>query len=119
MAPVSRHWSGCRSPASPANSSSSSGPADAAKPPFSTPARDAQTRFLLDEQLQDLWMQTHKTILLVTHSVAEAVRMADRVIMLHAHPGRIRKEIQVTLAHPRDPHSADVAHIVRIVRREI
>jgi len=82
-------------------------------------ALDAQTRFLLHEQLQDLWMQTHKTILFVTHSVAEAVRMADRVIVLHAHPGRIRKEVNVTLAHPRDPHSADVAHIVRIVRREI
>jgi NitT/TauT family transport system ATP-binding protein len=82
-------------------------------------ALDAQTRFLLHEQLQDLWMQTHKTILFVTHSVAEAVRLADRVIVLHAHPGRIRTDINVALAHPRDPHSADVAHIVRIVRREI
>ena len=82
-------------------------------------ALDAQTRFLLHEQLQDLWMQTHKTILFVTHSVAEAVRLADRVVVLHAHPGRIRTDIKVALAHPRDPHSADVAHIVRIVRREI
>ena len=80
---------------------------------------DAQTRFLLHEQLQDLWMQTSKTILFVTHSVAEAVRLADRVIVMHAHPGRIRAEIKVDLAHPRDPHSVDVAHIVRIVRREI
>jgi NitT/TauT family transport system ATP-binding protein len=82
-------------------------------------ALDAQTRFLLHEQLQDLWMQTNKTILFVTHSVAEAVRLADRVIVMHAHPGKIRTEIKVDLAHPRDPHSADVAHIVRIVRREI
>jgi NitT/TauT family transport system ATP-binding protein len=80
---------------------------------------DAQTRFLLHEQLQDLWIQTRKTILFVTHSVAEAVRLADRVIVLHAHPGRIRTCIPVNLAHPRDPHGADVAHIVRLVRREI
>jgi NitT/TauT family transport system ATP-binding protein len=82
-------------------------------------ALDAQTRTLLHDQLQDLWLQTHKTILFVTHSVAEAVRLADRVIVLHAHPGRIRTEIKVDLAHPRHPDGADVAHISRIVRREI
>ena len=74
-------------------------------------ALDAQTRTLLHDQLQDLWLQTHKTILFVTHSVAEAVRLADRVIVLHAHPGRIRTEIKVDLLHPRHPDGADVAHI--------
>jgi NitT/TauT family transport system ATP-binding protein len=82
-------------------------------------ALDAQTRFLLHEQVQDLWMQTQKTILFVTHSVAEAVRLADRVIVLHSHPGRIRREIKVDLAHPRDPHGSDVAIMVRKVRKEI
>jgi len=82
-------------------------------------ALDAQTREILHEQVQELWLQTHKTVLFVTHSVSEAVRLADRVIVLHAHPGRIRTELRVSLAHPRDPHSNDVATIIRRVRKEI
>jgi NitT/TauT family transport system ATP-binding protein len=80
---------------------------------------DAQTRTLLHEQLQDLWGQSHKTILFVTHSVGEAVRLADRIIVLHAHPGRIRRELAVELAHPRDFDSKDIAELVHLVRREI
>src|SRR5438105_3456910 len=53
---------------------------------------DAQTRTLLHAQLQELWGQTRKTILFVTHSVGEAVRLADRIVVLHSHPGRIRRE---------------------------
>ena len=64
-------------------------------------ALDAQTRTLLHVQLQELWLKTHKTILFVTHSVGEAVRLADRIIVLHSHPGRVRKEIRVDLPHPR------------------
>ena len=82
-------------------------------------AVDAQTRTLLHEQLQELWIQTHKTILFVTHSVGEAVRLADRIIILHAHPGRIRREVKVELAHPRNFDSEDITALVRLVRREI
>src|SRR5205809_1509538 len=63
-------------------------------------ALDAQTRTLLHEQLQELWIQTHKSILFVTHSVGEAVRLADRIVVLHSHPGRIRRQIDVALPHP-------------------
>ena len=82
-------------------------------------ALDAQTRTLLHEQLQDLWVQTRKTVLFVTHSVGEAVRLADRIIVLHSHPGRIRREIDVGLPHPRNFDSADIAHLIRLVRKEI
>jgi len=82
-------------------------------------ALDAQTRTLLHEQLQELWLATRKTILFVTHSVGEAVRLADRVIVLHSHPGRIRREIKIELGHPRDFDSRDVTALVRQVRREI
>jgi NitT/TauT family transport system ATP-binding protein len=51
--------------------------------------------------------------------VGEAVRLADRVIVLHSHPGRIRREIKIELAHPRDFDSRDVTELVRLVRREI
>jgi NitT/TauT family transport system ATP-binding protein len=82
-------------------------------------ALDAQTRTLLHHQLQMLWWQTRKTVLFVTHSVGEAVRLADRVIVLHAHPGRIRKTISVQLPHPRVFDSPDINELAKIVRKEI
>ncbi|HWP40381.1 MAG TPA: ABC transporter ATP-binding protein [Tepidisphaeraceae bacterium] len=80
---------------------------------------DAQTRTLLHAQLQELWCQTHKTILFVTHSVGEAVRLADRIIVLSSHPGRVRREVKVQLAHPRDFDSPEITQLVQLVRREI
>jgi NitT/TauT family transport system ATP-binding protein len=82
-------------------------------------ALDAQTRTLMHAQLQELWGQTRKTILFVTHSVGEAVRLADRIIILHAHPGRIRREVLVELPHPRNFDSAEVNRLVGLVRKEI
>ena len=82
-------------------------------------ALDAQTRTLLHEQLQEIWLRTNKTILFVTHSVGEAVRLADRIIVLHAHPGRIRREIPIELGHPRNFDHPDIATLVHLVRREI
>src|SRR5438132_1702722 len=52
-------------------------------------ALDAQTRTQLQGQLQEVWVRARKTILFVTHSVGEAARLADRIIVLHAHPGRV------------------------------
>ena len=80
---------------------------------------DAQTRTLLHRQLQELWVQTNETILFVTHSVGEAVRLADRIVVLHAHPGRIRRIVNIALPHPRDFDSADITELVYLVRKEI
>jgi NitT/TauT family transport system ATP-binding protein len=80
---------------------------------------DAQTRALQHEQLQDLWLQTGKTVLFVTHSVEEAVLLADRVIVLHAHPGKIRREFRVPIGHPRSRDDAILAEIARDIRKEI
>lgn len=85
--------------------------------PFS--ALDAQTRTLLHEQMQELWLATRKTVLFVTHSVGEAVRLADRIIILHSHPGRVRREVRLPLPHPRDFDSAEVSEFVHLVRKEI
>jgi NitT/TauT family transport system ATP-binding protein len=82
-------------------------------------ALDAQTRTLLHQQLQELWIESRKTILFVTHSVGEAVRLADRIIVLHAHPGRIRREIRIDLPHPRLIDSPGLSEMVHLVRREI
>lgn len=82
-------------------------------------ALDAQTRTLLHDHLQKLWWQTRHTVLFVTHSVGEAVRLADRIIVMSAHPRRIRREIPVRVPHPRPMDSPDLAELGRIVRTEI
>lgn len=79
-------------------------------------ALDAQTRTLLHEQLQDIWVASPKTILFVTHSVGEAVRLADRIVVMHAHPGRVRAVFEVKEPHPRtfdSPALSEIAHRVR------
>jgi len=80
---------------------------------------DAQTRTLMHEQLQELWLVTRKSILFVTHSVGEAVRLADRIVVLHAHPGRIRRQIEVSLPHPRKFDTPEINALVKMVRAEI
>jgi NitT/TauT family transport system ATP-binding protein len=80
---------------------------------------DAQTRTLLHDQLQRVWSEAKHTCLFVTHSVGEAVRLADRIIVMSAHPGRIRKEIAVPLPHPRPMDSPELGELGHTVRLEI
>jgi NitT/TauT family transport system ATP-binding protein len=80
---------------------------------------DAQTRLLLQQQLQEVWCQTHKTVLFVTHSPGEAARLADRIVVLNALPGRIRAEFKADLPHPRRTDSPVMSELVRRVRKEI
>jgi ABC-type nitrate/sulfonate/bicarbonate transport system ATPase subunit len=64
-------------------------------------ALDAQTRTSLQQMLVDIWAQTKKTILFVTHSVREAVFLSDRIIVLSRRPSKVRKIIEVKLPRPR------------------
>ena len=66
-------------------------------------ALDEQTRMVLGEDLSRLLTQTKKTIVFVTHSLNEAVFLADRIVVLTARPGRIKGIIDVNEAHPRSP----------------
>jgi NitT/TauT family transport system ATP-binding protein len=74
-------------------------------------ALDAQTRNVMHEELQRIWAQTGKTVIFVTHNVAEAVRLGDRVAVLSFRPGRIKRD--VTIAHPR-PRLADDPHLLEV-----
>ncbi|MGO9697695.1 MAG: ABC transporter ATP-binding protein [Xanthobacteraceae bacterium] len=64
-------------------------------------ALDAMTRDSLNIELQNLWIQTRKTIVLVTHSINEAVFLADRIVLLSPRPGRIDTVVKVGFERPR------------------
>ncbi len=65
-------------------------------------ALDAQLRLVMHDELLKLWTGTHKTIVFVTHDLAEALTLADRVAVFSARPGRIRAIEPVDLPRPRD-----------------
>ena len=66
-------------------------------------ALDEQTRLLLGEELLRIWGELGQTIVFITHNINEAVQLADRVVVMSARPGRIKKEVIIDLSRPRDP----------------
>ena len=66
-------------------------------------ALDAQTRAQMQEYLQQIWMNVDVTILFITHDLDEAVYLADRIVVLGAHPGHVQEMIEVPLPQPRTP----------------
>jgi len=62
---------------------------------------DAQTRSLLQQELQEISIETMQTTIFVTHNVREAVALADRIFIMTARPGRLKKEYRVEFARPR------------------
>jgi len=70
-------------------------------------ALDALTRDAMQRLLADVWQATRKTVIYVTHNVAEAVYLADRVVVMTPHPGTVKAEIRIDLARPRDPLSVE------------
>jgi NitT/TauT family transport system ATP-binding protein len=65
-------------------------------------ALDAMTRDQMNLELQRIWMTTGCTVVLVTHSINEAVFLADRILLLSPRPGRMDTMVEVPLARPRD-----------------
>lgn len=64
-------------------------------------ALDAQTRDMMNVELQRIWMENPKTVVFVTHSVAEAIFLADRIVMMGMNPGHIHSVTDVNLPRPR------------------
>jgi NitT/TauT family transport system ATP-binding protein len=82
-------------------------------------ALDALTRDAMQRLLADVWRETRKTVVYVTHNVAEAVYLADRVIVMTPHPGRIKTEVPIRLNRPRDPLSIDFLECQRELLRHL
>lgn len=82
-------------------------------------ALDAMTRERLYGDLQEIWRKRKKTILFVTHNVREACVLADRVVVMSPHPGRIVASFDVRLQRPRDINSQDIAHLASEITRKL
>jgi len=85
--------------------------------PFS--ALDSQTKSILQLELQKIWWETKKTIVFVTHNVQEAVLLGDRVVVMSANPGKIKREFKIQLARPREAQSTDLAYVAREVMKDL
>jgi NitT/TauT family transport system ATP-binding protein len=86
-------------------------------------ALDEQTRLRLQQELETIWLQTKKTVLFVTHSIHESIKLSDRILVMGTRPGTIIADIKVGLPRPRMRTSEAVAEleleISRMLEKEI
>ena len=82
-------------------------------------ALDAQTRDLLIEEVQRIWLETRKTIVFVTHNVLEAVTLGDRVFTMGTRPGRIKQSLVIDLPRPRIVEDPGTAHFARRILADL
>jgi NitT/TauT family transport system ATP-binding protein len=80
-------------------------------------ALDALTRRSLQDELLRIWEEARKTIVFVTHSIEEAIYLADRVVVLTYRPGTVKRDVIVDLPRPRDPSSAEFNRLKRELSR--
>ena len=88
-------------------------------------ALDSLTRSIMQDFLLEIWEEQRKTVVLVTHDIDEAIYLADKTVVMTAHPGRIREVIDVNLPRPRRYEMRSEApfielrdHVTEIVRTE-
>jgi NitT/TauT family transport system ATP-binding protein len=82
-------------------------------------AVDAQTRETLQEELLRIWETTKKTVIFVTHSIEEAVFLADRVIVLSGNPGAVRDIVTVDLPRPRTAELVRTSEVFASIRHRV
>jgi NitT/TauT family transport system ATP-binding protein len=66
-------------------------------------ALDAITRDQMNAELQRIWLETRTTVIFVTHSIPEAIFLADRIVVMTPRPGAVKSEVAVGFARPRGP----------------
>src|SRR5699024_491681 len=84
-------------------------------------ALDEQTRNVLQRELENIWLETSKTVVFVTHSIREAIKLSDRIIIMGARPGRIISDFNVHLDHQRKKAEIDGLDekMMKIIKSEI
>jgi NitT/TauT family transport system ATP-binding protein len=85
-------------------------------------ALDAQTRLLLGNELLRIWQEIGATILFVTHDLIEALRLADRVVLMTRRPGRIKRTVETAAPRPRDERlvaSTEMARLANLLWEEL
>ena len=83
--------------------------------PFS--ALDELTRAQLQDDLLRLWSGERKTVLFVTHNISEAIYLADRVVVMSAHPGRVKATLAPALPRPRSAELQETAEFMGWLRQ--
>lgn len=78
---------------------------------------DIQTRYILLEELIDIWSKLKKTVVFVTHSIDEAIFLADRIIILSKTPAKVKETVKVELKRPRDLLSDGFLRIKREISK--
>ncbi len=82
-------------------------------------AMDEITRTRLDIELFNIWEKNKKTVIFVTHSLEEAIMLADRIIIFSSHPGRIKYEYELNFPRPRDMFSYEMIEIRKELRENL
>jgi NitT/TauT family transport system ATP-binding protein len=78
-------------------------------------ALDAFTRDEMNLLLQEIWLETGKTIVFITHNIAEAVFLADRIMVMSPRPGRLQRIFEIDLPRPRPIEVTTQAHFIELV----
>lgn len=82
-------------------------------------ALDAMTRLKMQEEIARIWQEKQKTIIFVTHDIDEAVYLADRIVVMTPHPGRIKNIIDVPIGRSRDRTGYDFIKLRDIIYSEL
>jgi NitT/TauT family transport system ATP-binding protein len=82
-------------------------------------ALDAMTREMLQEELLKIWEVERRTCIFVTHSIGEAIFLADRIVVMAAHPGRIARVFHNPMGRPRNRTSSDYFEAFRVLNEEL
>ena len=69
-------------------------------------ALDAFTRMNMQNEILDMWQVNKQLVVMVTHDIDEAIHMSSRILVMEAHPGRIREEIKIEMDYPRNRSSS-------------
>jgi ABC-type nitrate/sulfonate/bicarbonate transport system ATPase subunit len=80
-------------------------------------ALDSQTRSLMQELLLNIWQQSKKTVLFITHDIDEAILLGDHVYVMTARPGSLKERIQVDIPRPRTVEATTTAPFIALKRR--